>query len=99
MRVLVDRLWPRGIAKAALALDLWAKEVAPSNALRQWYHRDPERFPEFRRRYLAELAEKRDEVDQLRSALREGSVTLLTAAKDLPRSHVAVLREVLGGKR
>jgi uncharacterized protein YeaO (DUF488 family) len=98
MRILVDRLWPRGIAKAALPLALWAKEVAPSSALRQWYHRDPERFAEFRRRYLAELAGKQDELEAVRAALRGRNATLLTAAKDLPRSHVAVLREILKDK-
>ncbi len=95
MRVLVDRLWPRGVSKAAVKLDLWTKGLAPSNALRQWYHRDPERFAEFRARYRAELAGKTDALNHLRSVLRGRTITLLTAAKDCERSHVAVLREVL----
>lgn len=99
LRVLVDRLWPRGVAKAALKLDRWERDLAPSNALRQWYHRDPAQFTEFRERYRAELAANGPALDELRSAIGGRAATLLTAAKELDHSHVAVLRELLAGQR
>ncbi|MDT3687134.1 MAG: DUF488 family protein [Pseudorhodoplanes sp.] len=98
MRILIDRLWPRGIKKEAMRLDLWAKEISPSTALRQWYGHDPERFAEFRRRYLAELAEQKEFLDGLRAKLRGHGVTLVTATRELDLSHAEVLREVLGGR-
>ena len=94
-RVLVDRLWPRGLSKASAALDEWAKAVSPSTPLRQWYGHEPAKFDEFRRRYLAELAEQADDVQRLRGLAEDGPVTLLTATADLDLSHVAVLAELL----
>ena len=96
-RVLVDRLWPRGIAKAALDLDEWCRVVAPSTALRTWYRHDPERFPEFRRRYRAELAagEAADAVRRLRATARSRPLTLLTASRDPATSNAAVVAELL----
>jgi uncharacterized protein YeaO (DUF488 family) len=94
-RILVDRLWPRGLAKAELKLDGWAKELAPSHALRRWYGHQPEHFAEFRRRYLAELEGERERLDELRAAVRGRTVTLLTATRELDLSHATVLREVL----
>jgi len=94
-RVLVDRLWPRGISKDAMKLDLWAKELTPSNELRKWYHRDLEQFPEFRKRYRAELAQDKAKLDDLRAAIKGKTATLLTAAKEIERSHVDVLKELL----
>ncbi|MGH6653911.1 MAG: DUF488 domain-containing protein [Actinocrinis sp.] len=97
MRVLVDRIWPRGLKKEAAHLDQWAKDVAPSTQLRTWYGHDPEKFAEFRRRYLAEL----DEPERARAfaALRElaqgKAVLLLTATRDLEHSQAAVLAEQL----
>jgi uncharacterized protein YeaO (DUF488 family) len=97
-RILVDRLWPRGLAKAELKLDGWAKELAPSHALRRWYGHQSEHFAEFRRRYLAELEGERERLDELRAAVRGRTVTLLTATRELDLSHATVLREVLRAK-
>ncbi|MEU9591484.1 DUF488 domain-containing protein [Streptomyces sp. NPDC048193] len=96
-RVLVDRLWPRGVSKEAAHLDTWLKDVAPSTGLRRWYHHDPERFAEFRRRYVAELddPEHRQAVQELRGLAAHGTVTLLTATKDADRSEAAVLAQWL----
>jgi uncharacterized protein YeaO (DUF488 family) len=97
-RILIDRLWPRGLAKAELKRDGWAKELAPSPALRRWYGHQPEHFAEFRRRYLAELEGERERLDELRGAVRRRTVTLLTATRELDLSHATVLREVLQAK-
>ncbi len=94
-RVLVDRLWPRGLRRDDAAIDEWAKELAPSDELRRWYGHDPKRFPEFRRRYLAELAERRRELSALRRRAREGRVTLLFATREPELSNAAVLAEAL----
>ena len=98
MRILIDRLWPRGLAKDKLALDRWAKELAPSNELRRWYGHDAARFAEFRRRYLAELEAVHGELAELRAAMRGRIATLLTATRELELSHAVVLREVLLGR-
>jgi uncharacterized protein YeaO (DUF488 family) len=95
LRILIDRLWPRGISKTKLTLDAWVKHLAPSNALRKWYKHDPEKFAEFRRRYLAELKSEKDALDELRQTVRGRTVTLLTATKELDLSHATVLRELL----
>jgi uncharacterized protein YeaO (DUF488 family) len=95
LRILVDRLWPRGISKDALKLDAWVKEVAPSNELRRWYGHDPERATEFKRRYRAELKTHKVELDELRHTVKGHTVTLLTATRDLDLSHAVVLREML----
>src|SRR5689334_5625847 len=79
-RVLVERLWPRGVTKARLRLDEWAKDLAPSPALRRWFGHDPERWPEFRRRYLAELRARPAAWQPLLAAARRGRVTLIYAA-------------------
>jgi uncharacterized protein YeaO (DUF488 family) len=96
-RVLVDRVWPRGLAKDAAHLDEWMKDVAPSTPLRRWYGHRPERFAEFRRRYLAELAhpEPAAAMNRLRELARTTGVTLLTATKDVDHSQAAVLAEQL----
>jgi uncharacterized protein YeaO (DUF488 family) len=95
LRILVDRLWPRGVSKEALKLDGWMKDVAPSNELRRWYGHDPERATEFKRRYRAELKTHRAELDELRDTVKGRAVTLLTATRDLDLSHAVVLREML----
>ncbi|MFJ4845488.1 MULTISPECIES: DUF488 domain-containing protein [unclassified Streptomyces] len=97
-RVLVDRLWPRGMSKERARLDEWLRDVAPSADLRTWYHHDPERFAEFRDRYIGELedADHRPAVRHLRDLAAHGRVTLLTATKDLDRSEAAVLAQWLG---
>jgi uncharacterized protein YeaO (DUF488 family) len=96
-RVLVDRIWPRGLAKAKAGVDEWAKAVAPSTELRRWYGHDPDRFEEFRRRYQAELAdpERQAALGHLAELARSGPLTLLTATRDLDRSQAAVLAERL----
>jgi len=97
-RVLVDRIWPRGMRKADAALDQWAKDVAPSTGLRKWYRHDPANFDEFAKRYRAELAEPpaAEIVRELRTVLEARPLTLLTATKQLELSHAAVLAGVLG---
>jgi uncharacterized protein YeaO (DUF488 family) len=99
-RVLVDRLWPRGLSKDAAALDDWLRDVAPSSELRTWYGHDPARFTEFRVRYLAELAgpAQRAALGKLRGFAAEGPLTLLTATKDAALSQAAVLASLLNSE-
>lgn len=96
-RVLVDRLWPRGLARDAAHVDEWLKEVAPSTELRRWFGHDPERYPEFARRYRTELAEPpaREALARLRELADQGDLTLLTATRDVPHSHAQVLGDLL----
>ena len=96
-RVLVDRLWPRGLAKSDLRIDWWAKELAPSTELRQWYGHDPDRFEEFARRYRDELSapELRRVAAEVLEQARRGQVVLLTATRDVERSGARVLAERL----
>ena len=98
-RVLVDRLWPRGVAKERLNLDLWAREVAPSTELRKWYGHRPERFDEFRRRYLEELKAPAvaEALQELRRLAEGAGITLLTATRDVDRSGAQVLADALRG--
>jgi len=98
-RVLVDRLWPRGVAKADAALDEWCKSVAPSDELRNWFHEDVEdRWRDFRRKYAEQLREESDELDRLARLADDPGLTLLTATKDRERNHTVVLKDVLKGK-
>lgn len=96
-RVLVDRLWPRGVSKEAAALDHWMKEIAPSNALRKWFHHEAPRWDEFRRRYREELQRQGPLVEQLRDLARAGPVTLVYSARDEEHNDAVVLREVILG--
>jgi uncharacterized protein YeaO (DUF488 family) len=100
-RVLVDRLWPRGLSKEKAQLDLWCKEVAPSTELRKWYSHDPERYGEFADRYRAELTEAKRAaaLTELRDLAARGPLTLLTASKRDDISEAAVLAEVISGRR
>jgi uncharacterized protein YeaO (DUF488 family) len=100
-RVLVDRIWPRGLAKARAGIDEWAKAVAPSTELRRWYGHAPSKFDRFRRRYTAELAEpeRQAAVQHLGELARSGPLTLLTATKDLDHSQAAVLIQHLHSAR
>jgi uncharacterized protein YeaO (DUF488 family) len=97
-RVLVDRLWPRGLRKDTAVLHDWLRDVAPSNDLRRWYGHDAARFAEFAVRYQAELADPAHSgaVTRLREYARAGPVTLLTASRDLAHAHTAVLAELIG---
>lgn len=91
-RVLIDRLWPRGVRKQDARIDAWMKEITPSTKLRQWLHKDPTtRWNEFSKRYGAELAARREQLDVLRSFAMGKGLTLVTAAKDIEHSHVPVL--------
>ncbi|MGH9043293.1 MAG: DUF488 domain-containing protein [Acidimicrobiales bacterium] len=99
-RVLVDRLWPRGVRKESLDLDEWAREAAPSTDLRRWYGHVPERFEEFSRRYRLELkgAPGADALESLAARYRRGPMVLLTATRDVERSGAEVLRSLLTAK-
>jgi uncharacterized protein YeaO (DUF488 family) len=94
-RVLVDRLWPRGLSKDKAAIDLWLKEIAPSTALRQWFGHDPARWDEFQHRYRAELDANGEAVAQLSDVIRAGKATLIYGAKDEAHNDAVVLAEYL----
>jgi uncharacterized protein YeaO (DUF488 family) len=95
LRILIDRLWPRGLSKASLKLDAWVRDLSPSNELRQWYSHDPAKFGEFRCRYRHELAAHREELAALRDKIKGQTATLLTATRELALSHAVVLRDKL----
>jgi uncharacterized protein YeaO (DUF488 family) len=95
IRVLVDRIWPRGISKETAALALWLKDIAPTTDLRKWFNHDPTRWAEFRRRYHAELEANPDSVEQLRGLIKTGRVTLLYAAHDTEHNQAVALAEYL----
>lgn len=94
-RVLIDRIWPRGLSREAAALDLWLKDIAPSTELRKWFGHDPSRFAEFRDRYRKELSENPDPVAELAALARRGDMTLLYAAHDEQDNNAVVLAEYL----
>ena len=94
-RIYIDRLWPRGMKKEEAKIDEWLKEIAPSDGLRKWFSHDPDRFQEFKRRYLKELEKKSDLVEKIRSGGRKGTVTLLFSAKDKEHNNAVVLKELL----
>jgi uncharacterized protein YeaO (DUF488 family) len=94
-RVLVDRLWPRGVRREEARLDEWARELAPSAELRRWFGHDPERFEEFRRRYTDELAGQEEKLRELRRRAREGALTLVYSARDVEHNDAVVLAEIL----
>lgn len=94
-RVLVDRLWPRGLSKAAAHLDRWAKDVAPSPGLRRWFNHETEKFDSFARRYTAELRARPETLEPLLESARKGRLTLLYAARDPDCNHARVLRDLL----
>lgn len=99
-RVLVDRLWPRGVSRDKAALDEWLKEIAPSDELRHWFGKDEAKWPEFERRYRTELLtpEHKPELDRLRKLAKKGRVTLLYAKRDEDRNNAVALKEVLEGR-
>lgn len=97
-RILVDRLWPRGIKKEAAKIDYWFKNVAPSSELRKWFHHQPERFEEFRHKYLMELETEKEKIqliEEICHLVRIENITLLFAAKNRQYNHAIVLKEVL----
>ena len=95
-RVLVDRIWPRGVSRERAAIDEWLKEIAPSTELRRWFGHDPGRWPEFRRRYARELARQPDLLAHVRSLGSQGVVTLLYSARDREHNQAVALAEILG---
>lgn|SRR6478672_11547138 len=97
LRVLVERLWPRGLTKERAAVDLWLKEVAPSPELRKWFGHDPARWEQFQERYRRELQEKKDAVRLLKQKTKEGPVTLIYAARDEEHNGALVLKRFLQG--
>lgn len=99
VRVLVDRLWPRGLAKRQVAADVWLKDAAPSDALRRWFGHDPRRWESFRAKYRAELAQRADILQRLDGLRHRGPLTLVYSARDEARNQAVVLREVLEERR
>lgn len=95
VRILVDRLWPRGLTKAKASVDLWLKDVAPSTELRKWFGHDPAKWTEFKTRYRAELRENDEQVKLLKAEIAKGKVTLVYGAKDEEHNEAVVLQEFL----
>ena len=98
-RILIDRLWPRGLARTVAKIDFWAKSVAPSNELRRWYRHEPAKWREFRRRYFAELDANPEGLAELRSHLGRGTVTVLFGSKEARLNNAAALCEYLAARR
>jgi uncharacterized protein YeaO (DUF488 family) len=96
VRILVERLWPRGLTKAKARIDLWLKEIAPSDGLRKWFGHDPAKWEDFLKRYEAELKKKKEPLDQLRQRINEGSVTFVYAARDEEHNSAVALKRFLG---
>ncbi|HEU0174749.1 MAG TPA: DUF488 family protein [Blastocatellia bacterium] len=94
-RILVERLWPRGLTKAQAKIDLWLKDVAPSVELRKWFGHDPDKWIEFRQRYLKELRQKADPIKLLKRKAKEGTITLIYAARDEARNSALALQQFL----
>lgn len=94
-RILVERLWPRGVTRARAAIDLWLKEVAPSPELRKWFGHEPEKWKEFERRYWKELRDRKEMLDLLRRKAKQGTVTFVYAARDEEHNGAVALRELL----
>jgi uncharacterized protein YeaO (DUF488 family) len=94
-RILIDRLWPRGITKERAAIDQWLKDISPSTELRKWFGHDPARWDEFRRRYAQEVHKNSDFLDQLRSLARQGAITLVYSADDEKHNDAVELRELI----
>ncbi len=94
-RILVDRIWPRGMSRDQIQIDLWLKDVAPSDELRRWFGHDPSRWDEFKERYHQELADKDDLIDQISEKVSSGDVTLVFGAKDEKLNNAVALKEYL----
>jgi uncharacterized protein YeaO (DUF488 family) len=97
-RILIDRLWPRGVKKADAAIDQWAKEIAPSTALRKWFGHDPARWQEFRSRYAVEVHEHPEQLNKLRILARRGPITLVYSAHDEVHNDAVALRDFVLGR-
>lgn len=94
-RVLIDRLWPRGVSKDKAAIDEWARDLAPSDELRRWFDHRPERFDRFRQRYIDELRDQAEHIAEVRRRARAGTVTIVYAARDSEHSNAAVLAPII----
>ena len=94
-RILVDRLWPRGLSKQQAKVDLWLKDIAPSTELRKWFQHDPEKWAEFQKRYKQELKSKGEQLDMIKEKLHQGPVTLLYGARDEEHNEAVVLLSIL----
>lgn len=94
-RILVDRLWPRGLTKQKANVHIWLKQIAPSTELRKWFHHDPERWKEFKKRYHHELQDKEEQIDLLKKQLEKGTVTLVYGAKDEQHNEAVILKKLL----
>ncbi len=97
-RILIDRLWPRGLSKEKAKIDMWLKEIAPSTELRKWFGHDPQKWEEFKKRYLTELKNNRENLSLLENELKKGKTTLVYGAKDENYNDAVVLQEYLGNK-
>jgi len=97
-KILVDRLWPRGLSKDEVDLDLWLKEIGPSNDLRKWFGHDPDKWNEFRRRYFYELDQKEELINQIISRAKEDDIVLLYGAKDEEHNNAVALKEYIESK-
>jgi len=98
LRILVDRLWPRGVSKAEAALDRWEKDISPTTALRKWFGHDPARWQEFRRRYAAEVRQHPEPLSRLRALARKHPITLVYSAHDEVHNDAVVLRDLVLGR-
>ena len=97
-RILVDKLWPRGVKKEDAAIDLWLKEIAPSDSLRKWFNHEPQKWPEFQKRYAKELADKQDLIDSIKEKAEQTTVTLLFASREIKHNNaVALLNIIISG--
>ncbi len=97
-RILIDRLWPRGVKKTNAAIDEWMREIAPSTALRKWFGHDPARWPEFQRRYRSEIRQHPEQFDRLRSLAEQRRITLVFSAHDEAHNDAVVLKQLLLGR-
>jgi len=97
-RILVDRLWPRGLTKERAAIDLWLKELAPSTELRKWFGHEPKKWRDFRSRYRTELKQHRDQLQLIKNKAKQGAVTLIYAARDQEHNEAVVLKQLLTRK-
>jgi uncharacterized protein YeaO (DUF488 family) len=96
LRILVDRLWPRGLSKADAKIDVWLKSVAPSNDLRKWYQHDVQKWDEFKKRYFAELDTEKEAVNEILEYVKKGKVTFLYSAKESLKNNATALKEYVG---
>lgn len=94
-RILVDRLWPRGIKKTEAHIDLWLKDIAPSDSLRKWFNHDPEKWVEFQKRYAKEIANKQDDINIILNKAKTNKVTLLFASKEMAHNNAVALLNIL----